>query len=87
MKIINLIDYVGVGLQSAMTYTYIGSRTKLFESDMTKSFLNKLNLKPYSDSMCSRKIGYSRHHTEDEATWEHEEEIREDYPELFPCAS
>jgi hypothetical protein len=27
------------------------------------------------------------HHTEDEATWEHEEELRADYPELFPCAS
>jgi hypothetical protein len=27
------------------------------------------------------------HHTEDEATWEHEEEIRADYPELFPGAS
>jgi hypothetical protein len=23
------------------------------------------------------------HHTEDEATWEHEEELRADYPELF----
>jgi hypothetical protein len=27
------------------------------------------------------------HHTEDEATWEHEEEIRADYPKLFPSAS
>jgi hypothetical protein len=26
---------------------------------MTKPFLNKLNLKPYSDSICSLKIGYS----------------------------
>jgi hypothetical protein len=26
---------------------------------MTKSFLNKLNLKPYLDSICSGKIGYS----------------------------
>jgi hypothetical protein len=34
--------------------------------------------------MC--KVQWS-HHTEDEATWEHEEEIRADYPELFPCAS
>jgi hypothetical protein len=25
------------------------------------------------------------HHTEDEATWEHEEELRADYPELFPA--
>jgi hypothetical protein len=34
--------------------------------------------------MC--KVQWS-HHTEDEATWEHEEEIRTDYPELFPSAS
>jgi hypothetical protein len=29
------------------------------------------------------KVKWS-HHTEDEATWEHEEELREDYLELFP---
>jgi hypothetical protein len=34
--------------------------------------------------MC--KVQWS-HHTKDEATWEHEEEIRIDYPELFPSAS
>jgi hypothetical protein len=34
--------------------------------------------------MC--KVQWS-HHTEDEATWEHEEELRTDYPELFPSAS
>jgi hypothetical protein len=34
--------------------------------------------------MC--KVQWS-HHTEDEATWEHEEELRADYPELFPSAS
>jgi hypothetical protein len=34
--------------------------------------------------MC--KVQWS-HHTEDEATWEHEEELREQYPELFPSAS
>jgi hypothetical protein len=37
-------------LESALTYTYIGSRMQLFESDTTESFLNKQNLKPYSDS-------------------------------------
>jgi hypothetical protein len=30
--------------------------------------------------MC--KVQWS-HHTEDEATWEHKEELRADYPELF----
>jgi hypothetical protein len=59
MKIINLIDCVDVRLQSVMTYTYIVSGTHLFESDMTKSFLNKLNLKPYSYSIYSGKTGYS----------------------------
>jgi hypothetical protein len=34
--------------------------------------------------MC--KVQWS-HHTEDEVTWEHEEEFRADYPELFPSAS
>jgi hypothetical protein len=34
--------------------------------------------------MC--KVQWS-HHTEDEGTWEHEEELRADFPELFPDAS
>jgi hypothetical protein len=34
--------------------------------------------------MC--KVQWSQN-TEDEATWEHEEELRADYPELFPFAS
>jgi hypothetical protein len=34
--------------------------------------------------MC--KVQWS-HHTEDEATWEYEEEIRADYPKLFPSTS
>jgi hypothetical protein len=50
-----LIDLVGDVLQSAMTYVYIGSRAQLFESDMTKCFLNKQNFKPYLDSTLSVK--------------------------------
>jgi hypothetical protein len=34
--------------------------------------------------MC--KVPWS-HHMEDEATWEHKEELRADYPELSPSAS
>jgi hypothetical protein len=34
--------------------------------------------------MC--KVQWS-HHTEDEATWEHEEKLRADYPEIFLSAS
>jgi hypothetical protein len=41
MKSSNLIDCVEDSLQSVMTHLYIGSRMQLFESDMTKSFLNK----------------------------------------------
>jgi hypothetical protein len=33
--------------------------------------------------MC--KVQWS-HHTEDEATWEHEEELRADYPKIFLSA-
>jgi hypothetical protein len=33
-----------------------------------------------------RKVQWS-HHIEDEATWEHEEELRSNYLELFPNAS
>jgi hypothetical protein len=57
MKIKDSIECVGVGLQSAMTYTYIGSRTYLFELDTTKSFLKKLDFKPYLESICSGKTG------------------------------
>jgi hypothetical protein len=31
--------------------------------------------------------GQRSHYMKDEATWEHEEELRADYPELFPSAS
>jgi hypothetical protein len=41
MKSVNSIDLVGDDLQSSVTYVYIGSRTHLFDSYMTKSFLNK----------------------------------------------
>jgi hypothetical protein len=34
--------------------------------------------------MC--KVQWS-HHTKDEATWEHEEELKADYPKLFPITS
>jgi hypothetical protein len=34
--------------------------------------------------MC--KVQWS-HHMEDKATWEHKEELRADYPELYPSAS
>jgi hypothetical protein len=57
MTSINSIDLIDVGLQSAVTYEYIGTRMHLFGLDPTKSFIIKQNLKPYSDSICSRKTG------------------------------
>jgi hypothetical protein len=59
MKNRNSIDCVDVGLQSAVTYIYIGSRAYLFDSYTTKSFPNKQNFKPYSDSTLSVKTGPS----------------------------
>jgi hypothetical protein len=59
MKNISSIDCVGVRLQSAVTYTYIGSMAYLIESDTTKYFLKKLNLKYFSESICYGKTGYS----------------------------
>jgi hypothetical protein len=41
MKSCNSIDLVGDDLQLVVTYVYIGSRTQLFDSYTTKSFLNK----------------------------------------------
>jgi hypothetical protein len=40
----------------------------------------------HSEVIKMRKVQWSRH-AEDEATWEHEEELRADYLELFPRAS
>jgi hypothetical protein len=59
MKSVNSIDLVGDDLQLVVTYVYIGSRTQLFDSYMIKSFLNKQNLKSYSDSTLSVKVGPS----------------------------
>jgi hypothetical protein len=41
MKSVNSIDFVSDDLQSDVTYVYIGSRTRLFDSYTTRSFLNK----------------------------------------------
>jgi hypothetical protein len=40
----------------------------------------------HSKAIKTCKVQWS-HHTEDEATLEHEEELRADYPDLFPSAS
>jgi hypothetical protein len=55
VKSSNSIDLVDDDLQSTVTYVYIGSMTQHFDSYTTKSFLNKQNLKSYSDSTLSVK--------------------------------
>jgi hypothetical protein len=40
----------------------------------------------YSKVIKMCKVQWS-HHTKDEATWEHKEELKVDYPELFLSAS
>jgi hypothetical protein len=57
--------------------TYNGRPIKIL--DTTKRVTHNKVIK-----MCKVQLS---HHTEDEATWEHEEELRTDYLELFPSAS
>jgi hypothetical protein len=58
-----------------LTYTYRSIKILDTAERVTRSKVIK---------MC--KVQWS-HHTDDEATWEHEEELRADYPELFLSAS
>jgi hypothetical protein len=64
-----------LGLRGYLTY----SERPIKILDITKRVTRSKVIK-----MC--KVQWS-HHKEDEATWEHEEELRADYPELFPNAS
>jgi hypothetical protein len=58
-------------------FTYSGRPIKIL--DMTEQVTYNKVIK-----MC--KVQWS-HHTEDEATWEHEEDLRADFPNLYPSAS
>jgi hypothetical protein len=70
--------------QLPMEYLYLGGDLTYSE----RPIMNLDNVERVTRSkvikMC--KVQWS-HHTEDEATWEHEEELRADYPKLFPSAS
>jgi hypothetical protein len=57
--------------------TYTGRPIKIFDTVERVTCSKAIK-------MC--KVQWS-HHTLDEATWEHKEELRADYPELFPSAS
>jgi hypothetical protein len=55
-------------------------------SERTIKILDMVELVTHSKVIKMCKVQWS-HHTEDEATWDHEEELRVDYPELFLSAS
>jgi hypothetical protein len=55
-------------------------------SERPIKILDKAERVSHSKVIKRCKVQWS-HHTENEATWEHEEELRADYPELFLSAS
>jgi hypothetical protein len=55
-------------------------------SERSIKILDTVERVTHSKVIKMRKVQWS-HHTEDEATWEHEEELGADYPNLFLSAS
>jgi hypothetical protein len=55
-------------------------------SEMPIKILDTAERMTHSKVIRMCKVQWS-HHTEDEATWQHEEDLRADYPELFLSAS
>jgi hypothetical protein len=55
-------------------------------SEKSVRILNMTERITHNKVIMMGKVKWS-HDTEDEATWEHEEELRADYLELFPSAS
>jgi hypothetical protein len=70
--------------QLPMEYLDLGG--DLTYSERTIKILDSVERVTHSKVIKMCKVQWS-HHTEDEATWEHEEELKADYPELFPGAS
>jgi hypothetical protein len=71
-------------VQLPMEYLYLGG--DLTYSERPIMILDNVERVTRSKVIKMCKVQWS-HHTEDEATWEHEEELRADYPKLFPSAS
>jgi hypothetical protein len=69
--------------QLPMEYLDLGG--DLTYSERPIKILNSAERVTHSKAIKMCKVQWS-HHIEDEATWEHEEELRADYPELFPSA-
>jgi hypothetical protein len=55
-------------------------------SERPIKILDMVECVTYSKVIKMCKVQWS-HHTKDEATWEHKEELKVDYPELFLSAS
>jgi hypothetical protein len=73
-------------LEEQLPMEYLDLRGDLTNSERPIKILNIMEQVTHSKVIKMCKVQWS-HHTEDEAAWEHEEELRADYPELFPSAS
>jgi hypothetical protein len=72
------------GEQLPMEYLDLGG--DLTDSKRPTKILDNAERVTRSKAIKMCKVQWS-HHTEDEAMWEHEEELRADYPDLFSGAS
>jgi hypothetical protein len=70
--------------QLPMEYLDLGG--DLTYSERSIKILDNADRVTHSKAIKMCKVQWS-HHTEDEATWEHEEELRIDYPDLFRSTS
>jgi hypothetical protein len=70
--------------QLLMEYLDLGG--DLTYSKRPIKILDSIELVTHSKVIKMCKVQWS-HHMENEATWEHEEELRTDYPKLFPSTS
>jgi hypothetical protein len=73
-------------LEEQLPMEYLDHGGDLTYSERPIKILDSAERVTHSKVIKMCKVQWS-HHTEDEATWEHEEELRADYPELFPSAS
>jgi hypothetical protein len=72
--------------RGATTHEYLDLGGDLTYSERLIKILDSAERVTHSKVIKMCKVQWS-HHTEDEATWEREEELIADYPELFPSAS
>jgi hypothetical protein len=73
-------------LEEQLLMEYLDLGGDLTYSERPIKILDSVERVTHSKVIKMCKVQWS-HHSEDEATWEHEEEVRADYPEFFPSAS